>query len=107
MARVENLFQVSFPLLITKLYRDDKLSTLEISEKLHRESGIHISPRHLQRVTKSLGIERSFNQAFRLAIAKGRKDYSKLRKPIRARDFRIRKGISLNVCFAGEVRPEL
>lgn len=83
--------------LVVKLYSEDKLSSLEIVEKFLKETKISITPRQVQRIIKSLGISRTFSEAFNLAIMKGRKSYDHLRKKVKASE--LRKGIALRVRY--------
>lgn len=91
--KIEEFYKIPFSNLAVRLYCDDKLSSIEISEKFLKEAKISISPRHIQRIIKSLGKARNFSQAFNLAIEKGRKSYEHLKKPIKSS--LLRKGIDL------------
>lgn len=57
---------------IKKMYRDEKMSCKEISDRLFDISGIRISERSLQRKMKSLGVMRNIKESFNIAIKKGR-----------------------------------
>jgi hypothetical protein len=87
----------SFNEVITDLYINKQMSGIEIAEKIKNDTQIDITPRSIQRQLKSLGIVRSFSQAFRLAISKGRKDYSHLRKAVKSSEYR--KGINLKIRY--------
>ncbi|MEK7659157.1 MAG: HNH endonuclease [Patescibacteria group bacterium] len=91
--KIEEFYKVPFNNLAIKLYCKDKLSSLEIAERFLRETKVSISPRHIQRIIKSLGKSRNFSEAFNLAIKKGRKSYEHLRKPIKSS--LLRKGIDI------------
>lgn len=93
MADIGALLGNDFNKIISDLYINQQMSAIEIAEKIKQDTKIDITPRSIQRQLKSLGIVRSFSQAFRLAISKGRKDYSHLRKPVKSS--RYRKGICL------------
>ncbi|MEK7541638.1 MAG: HNH endonuclease signature motif containing protein [Patescibacteria group bacterium] len=95
MKQIERFYDTPFQELVKDFYTAQEMSTREIAEKIFMESAVKITPRHLQKVTKSLGITRSLSEAFLLAITRGRKDYTKLRKPIRASEYR--RGISLKI----------
>lgn len=92
-SKIEEYYKDTFPSLLRRLYLEDKLSSIEIAEKLTWESGVLITPRYIQLVLKKLGLVRSLSAAFRNAIAKGRKSYDKLRKPIKSAA--LRKGVNL------------
>ncbi|KKU10364.1 MAG: Diadenosine tetraphosphate [Parcubacteria group bacterium GW2011_GWA2_46_7] len=79
--------------LLFEWYVDNQLSAAEISGKIKKDMDLGVSLRFLQSSIKGFGFIRSYSQAFRLAIRKGRKDYTHLAKPIKAND--MRKGISL------------
>ena len=86
-----------FDSLITNFYRDKSLNATEISEKIFAEIGIHINARSILKHLKQLELTRSYSQAFRLAIAKGRKDYTHLAKPVKSNE--LRKGITLGLRY--------
>ncbi len=90
---IESQYDSPFNVWIKDQYVNKEMSTNEITEKIEKDTGIIISPRHIQRKVKSLGLTRDQSTSFQLAIAKGRKTYDHLRKPFSSRD--LRKGISL------------
>ena len=94
---IEDFYKSPMDRLMKRLYLEERLSTIEIIEKIKKESGIIISPRSIQKKVSILGIKRSFSEAFKLAIEKGRKSYDKMRKPIKA--IELRRGITLKVRY--------
>lgn len=56
---------------LVRLYHDEKLSSVEISERL-AQAGISITPRTIQRLVAKSGLIRSVGDAFRLAVERGR-----------------------------------
>ena len=91
MRDISMLLGQSFDSVISSLYLNKELSSKEISEELFSKTKIFITPRSIQRQLKSLKIIRSFSDAFNLAIKKGRKSYTHLRRSVKSRD--MRKGI--------------
>lgn len=98
MKKVTLYYHFPFETVLHNMYSNEKLSSIEIAERIRDEAAITITPRFIQRRIKSLGIIRSFSDAFNLAIAKGRKDYSHMRKPIKAE--LLRRGITLKIRYA-------
>jgi hypothetical protein len=90
---IEAFYKQSFDSLLNAFYQIDEMSGIEIALKFLKESGIKLTPRAIQRRLNELGISRDKKDSFRLAIKKGRMDYSHLRKPIKSNE--LRKGISL------------
>jgi len=86
-----------FDVIVAEMYLDKNFSSIEIAEKLQNLTKIPITGRSIQRMIKSLGITRTFSEAFNLAIKKGRKDYSHLKKSIKSSQ--LRKGISLKIRY--------
>lgn len=82
---------------ISDLYLKENKCPLEISDFIFQKTGVKISPRSIQRNVKRLGINRNRSAAFNLAIKIGRKNYNKLRKPVKSRE--LRKGISLKLRY--------
>jgi len=87
----------SFDEIIAEMYIKRELSSIEISDVLFEKTKIRITPRSIQRRLKPLGIMRDFSTAFNLAIRKGRKDYSHLKKAIKSNA--MRKGINLKIRY--------
>ena len=83
--------------IISEMYLKNRLSSAEISEEIYKKTNIKITTRSIQRIIKSLGIARPLSEALRLAIKKGRKDYSHLRKPIKSDT--LRRGITLKIRY--------
>lgn len=77
--------------ILKKMYVDDKLSSQEISEKIFQLTRIKITTRSIQRELRKNNLIRTFSEAFKLAIKRGRKDYSHLRKEIKSS--KLRRGI--------------
>jgi 5-methylcytosine-specific restriction endonuclease McrA len=98
MKKVGFYYHSPFERVLENMYGNKKLSSIEIAERIERETTVVITPRFIQKKIKSLGIMRSLSEAFNLAIAKGRKDYSHLRKPIKAE--LLRRGITLKTRYA-------
>lgn len=67
--------------LVRIWYTDEKMSGVEISERILREHGIIVTPRSIQRTVKSLGISRQQGDAYRMAASKGRMRWEKSNKP--------------------------
>jgi len=88
---------VNFKDFVRDLYQIKKLSCQEISENIFNKSGINITARSIQRFLKSMGSIRTYSQAFTLAIARGRKSYDGMRKPIKSAE--SRKGINLKLRY--------
>ena len=95
---IERFYKLPMDVLLRQFYIEQSLSTIEITEKIKRESRIIISPRSIQKKINNLGIKRSFSEAFRLAIQKGRKSYDNMRKPIKAVE--LRRGITLKIRYS-------
>lgn len=95
--RVEKFYGVPFSQLIVEQYVGHKLTAIEVTQKIKRDCGVVFSDRYIQATLKKLGVVRSFSEAFRLSIARGRKTYDKLRKPIKSNESRF--GISLRVRY--------
>ena len=94
---IAHAYGSDFDSLITDLYRNKSLNATEISEKIFAETGTNITARSILKHLKRLRLTRSYSQAFRLAIAKGRKDYTHLAKPIKSDE--LRKGIALGLRY--------
>lgn len=94
---ISQIYKKDFNNLISDWYINHSLNTIEISEKISAETKIKIAPRSIQKRLKKLHITRSYSDAFKLAIAKGRKDYTHLAKPIKANE--LRKGINLKTRY--------
>lgn len=92
MKTISHLLGLPFNDVIKDLYLKKNLASTEISERLLKDTGISITPRSIQSQLRSLGVTRTFSEAFNLAIKKGRKSYEHLRRTIKSRD--MRKGIT-------------
>ena len=86
-----------FSSIITDLYVNKQLTAQKISDYLFEHTKIRITCRSIQRKLRSLGVVRSYSDAFQLAIRKGRKTYDRLRKPIKS--IENRKGINLKLRY--------
>ncbi|MBU4351090.1 HNH endonuclease [Candidatus Parcubacteria bacterium] len=95
--KISIFYRLPFNNLISRLYLIDNLSTIEISEKIFKETKIFITPRAIQRRIKDLGLTRSLSDAFNIAIKKGRKSYAHLRKPVKSS--KLRKGVNLRLRY--------
>jgi len=95
--KISTFYDLPLNDLISKLYLIDNLSTVEISEKIFKEIKIFISPRAIQKRLKKLGLTRSLSDAFNIAIKKGRKSYTHLRKAIKSSE--LRRGINLRLRY--------
>lgn len=95
--KIAHLLGKDIESLLRTMYLVEKKCTTEISEELQSKTNIVITNRSIQRMLNSLGIIRNKSEAYTLAIKKGRKDYSHLRKPIKSKD--LRKGISLKIRY--------
>jgi hypothetical protein len=87
----------NFDTIIRDLYLNKKLSGKEISDELLSKTKILITPRSIQRRLKSLGVIRTFSQAFNLAIKRGRKSYEHLKRAVKSKD--KRKGINTKLRY--------
>ncbi|MFA5174873.1 MAG: HNH endonuclease signature motif containing protein [Patescibacteria group bacterium] len=96
-ANIANSSGKNFDELISELYLKEKMTAKEIAEKILEMTLINITARSIQRKLKSLGIIRTYSEAFNLAIQKGRKSYEHLRKSIKSSE--LRKGIDLKLRF--------
>ncbi len=97
MKDIGNLLRNDFNLIITDLYISKQFAAQEISDYLFEHTGIRITCRAIQQTLRSLGIARSYSDAFHLAIKKCRKTYDHLRKPITSSE--NRKGINLKLRY--------
>ena len=95
--KISIFYHLPFNDFISRFYLMDNLSTIEISEKIFRETKISISPKAIQKRLKGLGLIRSFSDAFNIAIKKGRKSYAHLRKSIKSCE--LRRGINLRLRY--------
>ena len=95
--KVSSALKKDFNSIITKMYIEKKMCASEIADEIVKKTEINISPRFIQQKLKSLGIIRSFSEAFNLSIKKGRKNYNHLKKPIKSSEFR--KGINLKLRY--------
>lgn len=93
MDKVSSIVGKKFNDLLNELYVEQKLSGKEISDKIFSLTKISITTRSIQRQLKKLKLIRSFSEAFKLAIANGRKSYAHLKKPMKSVE--LRKGINL------------
>ncbi len=89
--RISHLLQKSFDTVISDLYLNKKLSSIEIADELLLKTKISITPRSIQRQLKKLNVIRNFSDAFNLSIEKGRKSYEHLKRSVKSKD--MRKGI--------------
>lgn len=90
---ISQIYKKDFNNLISGWYTYDSLNTVEISEKIFAETKISIAPQSIQKRLKSLHLTRFYSDAFKLAITKGRKDYTHLTKPIKANELRYDNAI--------------
>ena len=97
MAKIASLLNRRPSELLQELYIDKQLTAQQISDWFFSSTGIIITTRSLQRLLKSLGLIRSYSQAFTLAIQTGRKSYQHLKKKIKSSD--LRKGINLKIRY--------
>lgn len=81
---------------ITRLYADEKLSALEISEKL-AQGGVAMTPRSIQRIVKASGAIRERGDSFRLAIKRGRVQWAYKDPRFKARRGNLHKGLRLSI----------
>ena len=95
---IEDYYDKSINDLIKDLYLHKQMSSNEISEKINKDVGTKITGRAILDFIKSQGIQRNLGSALRLAIKTGRKNYDKLRKPIKTKEYR--KGINLKVRYS-------
>lgn len=58
--------------MVVRLYADEEMSGIEISEYIYGATGVHMHPRSIQRTVGEAGVVRKGGDAFRLACAKGR-----------------------------------
>ncbi len=61
-----------FDRFIAKLYQENMMSGLEISEYIIQNTGIELNPRSIQRRLAKYGITRDMKQSFNNAIKRGR-----------------------------------
>ncbi|MFA6526189.1 MAG: HNH endonuclease signature motif containing protein [Candidatus Buchananbacteria bacterium] len=94
---ISRLSGKDFNTFISELYLEDKLCTEEIVAKIFKLTGIIITTRYIQTQLKKLGISRTKEESFQLAIKNGRKNYDKLRKTVKSRE--LRKGINLKLRY--------
>lgn len=87
-----------FDLLLSDLYINNNMSSIQISEYFFQKTNIFITPRSVQRQLKKLNLTRPLNIAFNLAIQTGRKSYAHLKKPIKSS--LLRRGINLKARYA-------
>lgn len=97
MKEISKILNKDFDNLVSEMYAIDKKCAIEISEDLFKMTGIKITPRSIQIKLKKMGIIRNKNEAFQLAIKKGRKSYDHLRKQTKSRE--LRKGINLKLRY--------
>jgi len=95
---IEKFYNTPFNSLIIRFYLNDSMSSVEIAEKIYKDTGVKITARYIQLVTKKLGVSRNYSQAFKLAIKVGRKSYKHLKKSIKSSE--LRHGISLATRYA-------
>lgn len=81
---------------LIRLYADEHLSAVEISEKL-AEGGITLSPRSIQRIVKEGGAIRAKADSFRLAIKRGRVQWAYKDPRYKARKGQVHKGMRLSI----------
>lgn len=83
--------------LLKRLYLDEKMSSIEISEYFESKVNVLVTPRAIQMKIKRIGITRSPSDRFVLAIRKKRMDYTPRKKKITSKE--LRKGISLKLRY--------
>lgn len=81
----------SFKNILTNLYINQEMSSQEISDYFLKNTRIFITPRSIQRELKKINISRNLSDAFNLAIKKGRKNYTHLKRL--KKSSALRKGI--------------
>ncbi|MFA5047666.1 MAG: HNH endonuclease [Patescibacteria group bacterium] len=95
--RISSILNKDIYGVISKMYLEEKMCPLEISNYLSTEVDINISPRSIQRNIVKMGIVRTKSESFNLSIGRGRKDYNHLKKTVKSRD--LRKGINLKLRY--------
>jgi len=83
--------------ILTEMYLDLNMSSIEIVNYFEVHLGIKITPRSIQTKLKEYGLTRSPSERFKLAIKKGRMDYEPRRKKIKSAE--LRKGINLRLRY--------
>lgn len=81
---------------ITRLYRDETLSAVEISERLS-VAGITISPRSIQRIVNKHGAIRSLGDSFRLAVKRGRVHFAYKDERFKTRRKNLNAGLRFSI----------
>ena len=92
MRSISSFLQKDFDDVVREMYLNQQMPAMQISEELFKITKIRISTRSIQRQLKTMGIVRTFSEAFNLAIKTGRKTYDALRRPIKSKE--LRKGIN-------------
>lgn len=96
--QISSFYNKSWDNLLIELYCNNKLSSLEISDKIKKETEISITTRFIQYALKKLGIIRNLSESRKLGISMGRVDYKHLQKPMKSIEYR--RGISLALRYA-------
>lgn len=104
MHSISSFLQKDFDSVVKEMYLNQQMPAIQISDELFKITNIRISTRSIQRRLKTMGIVRTFSEAFNLSIKTGRKTYDALRRPIKSKE--LRKGINIQLRYKIMLRDD-